>query len=569
MAICSVAHYRLFPAHDYLEGGLIMDGALMLIQMLNGLQLGVLLFLLAAGLTLVFGIMDFINLAHGAFYMLGAFICATLAIWFDSFLIAVLLSVPITFAIGVVVELGVARQLYQADHLEQILATFGLILIADTLVQMIWGPEGMTFALPEVLNGQVQLLYGVEFPVYRVLIISVGLLVALALYLVVSHTRTGMLIRAGASNRRMVEALGVDIRMLFTLVFAAGAAMAGLAGLMIAPITEASIGMGNEILIVAFVVIVIGGIGSVQGAFFGAMLVGLIDTLGRAFLDDLLGLVLVPSGCGNVGAGHFSDADLYLNGRYFVFSPARSFWGTRLMTLRSGGWCAGVALLGALLLPVWVVYAREPFVLDVVTRLMILAIAASSLNLILGYSGMVSLGHAVFLGIGAYAAGIPAYYELNNGWLQLAAALGASGIFALLTGLVCLRTRGAYFIMITLAFAQMMYFIFVSIEEYGGDDGLVIYSRSEMGFGVDLNDNVQLYFLVLFCLAAVLGFMHRLTQSDFGQVIRSIKINEVRVCRHLDLQPSSIGWCATLSQAWSAASPAGCWVISLDLSVQR
>ena len=269
-----------------------MDGALMLIQMLNGLQLGVLLFLLAAGLTLVFGIMDFINLAHGAFYMLGAFICATLTIWFDSFLIAVLLAVPITFVIGVVVELGVARQLYQADHLEQILATFGLILIADTLVQMIWGPEGMTFALPEVLNGQVQLLYGVEFPVYRVLIISVGLLVALALYLVVSHTRTGMLIRAGASNRRMVEALGVDIRMLFTLVFAAGAAMAGLAGLMIAPITEASIGMGNEILIVAFVVIVIGGIGSVQGAFFGAMLVGLIDTLGRAFLDDLLGLVL-------------------------------------------------------------------------------------------------------------------------------------------------------------------------------------------------------------------------------------------------------------------------------------
>ena len=269
-----------------------MDGALILIQILNGLQLGVLLFLLAAGLTLVFGIMDFINLAHGAFYMLGAFICATLTIWFDSFLIAVLLAVPITFVIGVVVELGVARQLYQADHLEQILATFGLILIADTLVQMIWGPEGMTFALPEVLNGQVQLLYGVEFPVYRVLIISVGLLVALALYLVVSHTRTGMQIRAGASNRRMVEALGVDIRMLFTLVFAAGAAMAGLAGLMIAPITEASIGMGNEILIVAFVVIVIGGIGSVQGAFFGAMLVGLIDTLGRAFLDDLLGLVL-------------------------------------------------------------------------------------------------------------------------------------------------------------------------------------------------------------------------------------------------------------------------------------
>lgn len=269
-----------------------MDSALVMIQVLNGLQLGVLLFLLAAGLTLVFGIMDFINLAHGAFYMLGAFICATLALWLDSFLLAVLLAVPITFVIGVVVELGIARKLYQADHLEQILATFGLILIADTLVQMIWGPEGLTFALPEILNGQVRLFYDVEFPVYRVLIISAGLLVALALYLVVSHTRIGMLIRAGASNRRMVEALGVDIRMLFTLVFAAGAAMAGLAGLMIAPITEASIGMGNEILIVAFVVIVIGGIGSVQGAFLGAMLVGLIDTLGRSFLDDFLRLFL-------------------------------------------------------------------------------------------------------------------------------------------------------------------------------------------------------------------------------------------------------------------------------------
>ena len=199
------------------------------------------------------------------------------------------------------------------------------------------------------------------------------------------------------------------------------------------------------------------------------------------------------------------------------------------MTLPPRWWLAGAVMLGALLLPVWVVYAREPFVLDVIIRLMILAIAASSLNLILGYSGMISLGHAVFIGIGAYAAGIPAYYDVNNGWLQLAAALGASGLFALLTGLVCLRTRGAYFIMITLAFAQMMYFIFVSIEEYGGDDGLVIYSRSEMGPGVDLNDNVHLYFLVLLCLLVVLGFMHRLTRSDFGQVIRSIKINEARM----------------------------------------
>ena len=164
--------------------------------------------------------------------------------------------------------------------------------MADTLVHIIWGPEGLTFALPEVLNGQVTVLPGILFPVYRVLIISVGLLIAGGLYWVVVKTRVGMLIRAGASNRRMVEALGVDIRYLFTLVFGAGAVMAGLAGLMIAPITEASIGMGNEILIVAFVVIVIGGIGSIKGAFVGALVVGLIDTLGRSFLDDMLKLVL-------------------------------------------------------------------------------------------------------------------------------------------------------------------------------------------------------------------------------------------------------------------------------------
>ena len=200
-----------------------MDSTLFVIQILNGLQLGVLLFLLAAGLTLVFGIMDFINLAHGSFYMIGAFFCATLTLWLDSFLLAALLALPLTLVVGVVVELLVVRHLYQEDHLQQILATFGLILVADTLVHIIWGPEGLTFALPEVLNGQVTVLPGILFPVYRVLIISVGLLIAAGLYWVVVKTRVGMLIRAGASNRRMVEALGVDIRYLFTLVFGATA----------------------------------------------------------------------------------------------------------------------------------------------------------------------------------------------------------------------------------------------------------------------------------------------------------------------------------------------------------
>ena len=269
-----------------------MDATLAVTQLLNGLQLGVLLFLLAAGLTLVFGIMDCVNLAHGSLYMVGAFVCATVTLATESFLLGVLAAVPATFAIGVLVEVLVIRHLYQRSHLDQVLATFGLILVFDTLVHIVWGPEGLNFPLPQVLNGQVTLPGGVIFPVYRLVIIASGLAVALAMWTVIARTRTGMLVRAGASNPRLVNALGVNIQALFTLVFATGAALAGLAGLLIAPITQANIGMGNEILIVAFVVIIIGGIGSIRGAFIAALIVGLIDTLGRSFLDGAMKLML-------------------------------------------------------------------------------------------------------------------------------------------------------------------------------------------------------------------------------------------------------------------------------------
>ncbi len=269
-----------------------MDLSLIVIQCLNGLQLGVLLFLLASGLTLIFGIMDFVNLAHGSLYMVGAFFCATLTQWTGSFVLAVLLALPAVAVVGVLVELAVVRTLYTRDHLDHVLATFGLILCFDTLVQMIWGPEGMAIPLPAVLDGRIAILPGIEFPTYRILMILIGLAVAVGLYVMVSHTRAGMRIRAGASNRTMVSALGVNIHRLYTLVFALGAVLAGLAGLMIAPITEASIGMGNEIIIVAFVVIIIGGIGSIKGALIAALLVGLIDTMGRSFLDGLLKLVM-------------------------------------------------------------------------------------------------------------------------------------------------------------------------------------------------------------------------------------------------------------------------------------
>ncbi len=269
-----------------------MDWTLLVTQLLNGVQLGILLFLLAAGLTLVFGIMDFVNLAHGTLYMAGAYFCATVTAWTGSFLIGALAALPLTFLVGIAVEMAVVRTLYTRDHLDHVLATFGLILFFDALVHLVWGPEGIAIALPGFLDGRVTILPGIEIPTYRLLIISVGLAVAAGLGYVVTRTRAGMLIRAGAANRQMLGALGVDVNKLFTLVFAGGAVLAGLAGLMIAPITEANIGMGNGILIVALVVIIIGGIGSIRGAFIAAILVGMIDTMGRSFLDDLMKLFL-------------------------------------------------------------------------------------------------------------------------------------------------------------------------------------------------------------------------------------------------------------------------------------
>ena len=269
-----------------------MDAGLVAAQLLNGLQLGVLLFLLASGLTLIFGIMDFVNLAHGSLYMVGAYFCATLTEATDSFLLAVALALPATALVGAAVELLVVRRLYRRDHLDHVLATFGLILCFDTLVQILWGPEGMAIRLPAWADGQQRLPGGLVFPTYRLLIIGAGLAVAAGLYVLVVKTKLGMRIRAGASNPAMAGALGIDIGLLFTLVFALGAVMAGLAGMMIAPITEASIGMGNEIIITAFVVVIVGGIGSIRGAFVAALLIGLIDTMGRSFLDMGLKLVI-------------------------------------------------------------------------------------------------------------------------------------------------------------------------------------------------------------------------------------------------------------------------------------
>jgi branched-chain amino acid transport system permease protein len=264
-----------------------MSMSLLLTQLLNGLQFGVLLFLLAAGLTLVFGIMSFVNLAHGSLYMLGAYFAATAYQHTESFGLAVLAAVAGCTLLGVVLERTAISRLYRRDHLDHVLATFGLVLFFNEVTRIVWGPQPYFLSLPAFLEGTVDLL-GISYPSYRFGIIVVGLAVAVGAHLLMHRTRLGMLIRAGATNPAMVAALGVDIKLLNSILFALGAALAGLAGVMAGPIMSIQTGMGEPVLITALVVIVIGGIGSVSGAFYASLIVGVADTLGRAFLPTLL-----------------------------------------------------------------------------------------------------------------------------------------------------------------------------------------------------------------------------------------------------------------------------------------
>lgn len=288
-----------------------MTLALFLEQLLNGLQFGVMLFLMAAGLTLIFGVMGLINLAHGSLYMVGAFACAVVAAWTGSFWLGLVASLAAAAAAGAIIELAVIRRLYARDHLDQVLATFALILILSEGTRWLFGSVPLYLDIPALLQGTVPLPGGSRYQLYRLAIIGVGVAVAVGLYLLISKTRLGMRIRAGENDREMIAALGVDVATLYTLVFALGAALAGLAGAMVGAIQSVQVGMGEPVLILAFVVIVIGGIGSIRGALIGAVLVGVTDTMGRFLLPQALTLFLPPSQAALIG-GAVASMLIYL-----------------------------------------------------------------------------------------------------------------------------------------------------------------------------------------------------------------------------------------------------------------
>lgn len=270
-----------------------MDLPLFFVQILNGIQFGLMLFLMSAGLTLVVGIMNFINLAHGSLYMIGAYLAALIQQRTGSFFVAVLLAVPLVVLFGFLLETTIFKRFYKRDHLDQVLATFAMILFFNELIRIVFGSAGYFMDVPAILSGAILLFPGIYYPLYRFVIIIAGLIVAVGLYLLISKTRLGMLIRAGAENRDMVNALGVNINLLYMLVFGIGAGLAGFSGMIAGPLLSVQVGMGESILIMTFVVIVIGGIGSVKGAFVAALLTGIVDTFGRILLPPALASMVI------------------------------------------------------------------------------------------------------------------------------------------------------------------------------------------------------------------------------------------------------------------------------------
>jgi len=302
-----------------------MSAILIAEQVLNGLQSGVMLFLMAAGLTLIFGVMGLINLAHGSLYMIGAFCAAAVAGATGSFVLGLVAALAGAAAAGAIVELAVIRRLYGRDHLDQVLATFALILIFSEGTRWAFGSFPLYLDIPAALSGPVTLPGGIDYPLYRLALIGAGLAVAAGLYLLIGHTRLGIRIRAGENDREMIAALGVEIGRLYTFVFALGAALAGLAGALVGAIQSVQVGMGEPVLILAFVVIVIGGIGSIRGAFVGALLVGLTDTLGGVFLPELLKLFMDPSAATQTGSALASMAIYVLMAAVLVWRPTGLF----------------------------------------------------------------------------------------------------------------------------------------------------------------------------------------------------------------------------------------------------
>lgn len=493
---------------------------LLVAQLLNGLVYGVLLFLMAAGLSLIFGLMNVVSLAHGSFFMLGAFFGLSIYNFTGSFWLALILAPVPVLIIGILIELLFLRPLYRRGHMDQVLLTFGFTFVFFDLVQTVWGRVVLRLPAPETLQGTVQIGLGV-FSAYRLFLIGFGFAIALLLWLLLERSRIGAMVRAGVDNAQMAAGLGGNIPALFTGIFGVGVALAAIGGIAAGPVLGLYPGMDTEILIPAFIVIVIGGMGSLRGAFVGSLLIGIADTFGKAYFQSIalfliylaMAAVLLIRPQGLFGI-KYSDISI---------APAVAITSARATTqTRTAGL---FVLLVLLVLP----FLLSDYPRALVSEILIIAIFAMSLDLLLGFTGLMSFGHAGFFGLGAYSVAVLGTLFGMNAWIGLAAGVIIAGCGAALIGLFCVRTGGIPFLMLTLAFSQLLFSIALKWRDVtGGSDGMALAEKPSF-FGFELSNSLAMYFMALSFFVLVFWSLRRLLNAPLGHVFVGIRENEPRM----------------------------------------
>jgi branched-chain amino acid transport system permease protein len=489
-------------------------------QLLNGLVYGSLLFLMAAGLSLIFGLMNVVSLVHGSYFMLGAFFGLAIFRTTGNFWLTLVLGPLPVIVLGVLLELLFLRPLYRRGHMDQVLLTFGFTFVFLDLVQTVWGRTVMRFPVPQALQGTLQIGFGV-FSAYRLFLIGFGFATAILLWVFLERTRIGAMVRAGVDNAAMAAGLGADIPALFTGIFGLGVALAALSGIAAAPLLGLYPGMDADILIPALIVIVVGGMGSLRGAFVGSLLIGICDTFGKAYFQSIalfltyltMAVVLLVRPQGLFGI-KYSDVPV---------APAVAR--TSSPTTMQRRFAELAALLVLALLP----FTMPDYPRALVSEIFIFAILAMSLDLLLGFTGLMSLGHAAFFGLGAYSLAVLGVQFGVNAWVGLFAGVAIAACGAALIGFFCVRTSGIPFLMLTLAFSQLVYAIALKWRDVtGGSDGIAVPERPSF-FGYDLSNSLVMYFMALSFLAMVYAGLRLLLNAPLGHAFVGIRENEPRM----------------------------------------
>jgi branched-chain amino acid transport system permease protein len=517
-----------------------MAGALVE-QFLNGLTIGAVYVLLAAGLSIIFGVMDVINFAHGEFFALGAYLAVALVAvgtGGSAFWVALVVSPLLVGLVGAAVERWTVRKLYGRNPLYHILLTFGLVLVFKDAIELIWGPNPRSLAQPPLLQGPVA-LPGFSYPKYNLFVIAIGVFTAVGTWLLLNRTRFGLVVRAGSQDREMVRHLGIDIDRYYTFVFAFGAMLAAVAGIVLGAKQSVSPGMGGSIIIPAFVIVVLGGLGSFRGAVVGGFTVGVVQTFFRsppfgldAVLPNLEGLVVFLLMIGVLlvrPQGLFGDPEWEASGD--LLTGGRSVFGAD--TRRRLG-IALVALLAIAPLGIGVLYTSY-LVNSLLLTIFVWALFALSLDFVMGYAGLVSLGHVLFFGLGAYGTVLTVQHAVPSVYVALAVGIGIAAVVAWVVGYLSIRVSGVYFSMITLGFAELFYQLVGNMSITGGSDGLVGYEPVYGLFGgpevreLTLLGEINLfYYFVLAAVVASYLFARRLMSAPFGSVLQGIRESEER-----------------------------------------